>query len=43
MPVPTYPSDEPRDDQREHRDPREIIKDIINGIQTETLNSHSAV
>lgn len=37
MPVPVYPSDEPRDDSSEHRDPREIIRDIIGGIQTETF------
>jgi len=43
MPVPTYPSDEPTDDEREHRDPREIIRDIIGGIQTETLNRTPAL
>ena len=42
-PQPTYPSDELRDDQREHRDPREIIRDIIGSVQTVTLNRHTRV
>ena len=37
-PQPTYPSDEPDDEQREHRDPREIIEDILGGVRTDTLN-----
>jgi len=40
MPVPVFPSDEPDDEQREHRDPREIIEDILGGVRTDTLNYH---
>lgn len=32
MPLPTFPSDEPERDEREHRDPADIIRDIIGHV-----------
>lgn len=37
MPVPVFPSDELDDEQREHRDPREIIEDILGGVRIDTF------
>jgi len=39
MPVPTYPSDDPEPEEREWRDPREIIRDIIGGVSTGSSGS----
>jgi len=41
MPVPTFPSDEPRQDNEHKRDPRtpaEIIRDIIGSVQTHPVS-----